>query len=57
MQKLFRMLRTVAPHVRTALVSGETGTGKELVARCLHDHSERRRHHQKRGFGRGGGRG
>jgi DNA-binding NtrC family response regulator len=36
MQKLFRMLRTVAPHVRTALVSGETGTGKELVARALH---------------------
>ncbi|WP_239488789.1 sigma-54 dependent transcriptional regulator [Luteitalea sp. TBR-22] len=36
MQKLFRVLRTVAPHVRTALVSGETGTGKELVARALH---------------------
>lgn len=36
MQKLFRMLRTMAPHVRTALVSGETGTGKELVARALH---------------------
>ncbi len=36
MQRLFRMLRTVAPHVRTALVSGETGTGKELVARALH---------------------
>lgn len=36
MQRLFRTLRTVAPHVRTALVSGETGTGKELVARALH---------------------
>ncbi|WP_396626478.1 sigma-54-dependent transcriptional regulator [Luteitalea sp.] len=36
MQKLFRVLRTVAPHVRTGLVSGETGTGKELVARALH---------------------
>jgi DNA-binding NtrC family response regulator len=36
MQRLFRMLRTMAPHVRTALVSGETGTGKELVARALH---------------------
>ncbi len=36
MQKLFRLVRTVAPHVRTALVTGETGTGKELVARALH---------------------
>jgi DNA-binding NtrC family response regulator len=36
MQKLFRLLRTVAPHVRTGLISGETGTGKELVARALH---------------------
>ena len=36
MQRLFRLLRTVAPHVRNALVSGETGTGKELVARALH---------------------
>ena len=36
MQRLFRHLRTVAPHVRTALITGETGTGKELVARALH---------------------
>jgi two-component system, NtrC family, response regulator HydG len=36
MQELFGMIRRLAPHVRTALVSGETGTGKELVARALH---------------------
>lgn len=36
MQKLCRVIRTVAPHVSTALISGETGTGKELVARALH---------------------
>jgi two-component system, NtrC family, response regulator HydG len=36
MQDLFAMIRRLAPHVRTALISGETGTGKELVARALH---------------------
>jgi len=36
MQELFDSLRRYAPHMRTALVSGETGTGKELVARALH---------------------
>lgn len=41
MQRLFRQLRLVAPHVRTALVTGETGTGKELVARALHRLSPR----------------
>jgi DNA-binding NtrC family response regulator len=36
MQELFGMVRRLAPHVRTALITGETGTGKELVARALH---------------------
>ena len=36
MQELFGMIRRLAPHVRAALVTGETGTGKELVARALH---------------------
>jgi two-component system response regulator HydG len=36
MQQLFDSIRRLAPHVRTALVTGETGTGKELVSRALH---------------------
>ena len=36
MQDLFGLIRRLAPHIRTVLISGETGTGKELVARALH---------------------
>ena len=36
MQDLFDTIRRLAPHVRTTLVVGETGTGKELVASALH---------------------
>jgi DNA-binding NtrC family response regulator len=32
----FARVRRVAPHFRTLLVTGQTGTGKELVARALH---------------------
>jgi DNA-binding NtrC family response regulator len=42
MQDLFGMIRRLAPHVRTALITGETGTGKELVARALHKTGPRR---------------
>jgi DNA-binding NtrC family response regulator len=42
MQELFEMIRRLAPHVRTALITGETGTGKELVARALHRLGPRR---------------
>jgi two-component system response regulator HydG len=42
MQQLFDSLRRFAPHVRTVLVSGETGTGKELVAKALHNLGPRR---------------
>lgn len=34
--QLFKLVRRVAPHFRTALVSGPSGTGKELVARALY---------------------
>ena len=36
MQDVFDLIRRLAPHARTVLVTGETGTGKELVARALH---------------------
>jgi DNA-binding NtrC family response regulator len=42
MQELFGLIRRLAPHVRTALITGETGTGKELVARALHKLGPRR---------------
>ncbi len=36
MLEVFARIRRVAPHFRTALVTGPTGSGKELVARALH---------------------
>ena len=36
MEDLFSLLRRLAPHARVALIAGETGSGKELVARALH---------------------
>jgi len=42
MQEVFDLIRRLAPHVRAALISGETGTGKELVARALHTCGPRR---------------
>jgi transcriptional regulator with GAF, ATPase, and Fis domain len=42
MQELFDAVRRLAPHVRTVLISGETGTGKELVARAFHKIGPRR---------------
>jgi transcriptional regulator with PAS, ATPase and Fis domain len=42
MQKVFEMIQTVAATSATVLITGETGTGKELVARAIHTNSSRR---------------
>jgi DNA-binding NtrC family response regulator len=44
MKRLFQLLETVAPTSSTILLSGETGTGKEVVARAIHHNSPRRSH-------------
>jgi DNA-binding NtrC family response regulator len=42
MRDLCQMIETVAPSGATVLISGETGTGKEVVARAIHQTSPRR---------------
>lgn len=41
MQRVFQIIERVAPASATVLISGRTGTGKELVARALHYNSKR----------------
>jgi DNA-binding NtrC family response regulator len=43
MRELFAVLERVAPSDATVLLQGETGTGKELAARSLHEASARRK--------------
>jgi formate hydrogenlyase transcriptional activator len=42
LKRVLRLVETVAPSDSTVLLLGETGTGKELIARALHDRSRRK---------------
>jgi len=42
LREVLKQVRIVAPSDSTVLIQGETGTGKELIARALHDLSRRR---------------
>jgi len=42
LRQVLDLVQTVAPSDSTVLLLGETGTGKELVARAIHDHSRRK---------------
>jgi two-component system response regulator AtoC len=41
MQEIFEVIRKVASYKSTILITGDSGTGKELIARALHYHSDR----------------
>ncbi len=41
MQSIFRYMEVIAPTTQPVLITGETGTGKELIARALHNASGR----------------
>lgn len=45
MRDIRSLILDVANEPADVLIYGDTGTGKEMVARCLHEYSHRRKHH------------
>jgi DNA-binding NtrC family response regulator len=41
MRRMFALLQDISPNDATVLIEGETGTGKELIAEEIHNHSKR----------------
>lgn len=44
MRRIYELIEAVAPSRTTVLMSGESGTGKSMIARAIHQHSPRRDH-------------
>jgi len=44
MLEIFSLVRRIAPYFKTALITGETGTGKEVIAKALHASSPWAKH-------------
>ncbi len=42
MRQIFTILERIAPTLATVVIEGDTGTGKDLVAQAVHEHSPRR---------------
>lgn len=44
MRQIFTILERISPTLATVIIEGDTGTGKDLVAQAIHEHSPRRNH-------------